>query len=294
MKIINFGSLNIDHVYRVPHFVRPGESLPSEDYSVFAGGKGGNQSVALSRAEARVVHAGKIGADGRWLKDYLDKSSVDTSLILEGSMPTGHAIIQVAPDGQNSIIVYGGANQAISSADVSAVLDSADAGDILLLQNELNATREIIENASRKGLIVVFNPAPMTADVRDLPLASLRYIIVNELEGAALAGVDVPQKIIGKLVSQLPDTGVVLTLGDKGVLYGSRDGNIEMPAERVKALDTTAAGDTFTGYFLAEISRGAKLEAALRVAVRAAAICVTRKGAADSIPTRREVVAEPI
>ena len=290
MKIFNFGSLNIDHVYRVPHFVQPGETLLSSDYQVFAGGKGANQSVALARAGAPVIHAGKIGSDGRWLKEYLSKAGADASLVLEGEIATGHAIIQVDPSGRNSIILYGGANQAITDSEVKTALTSARTDDIVLLQNELNATQVIIDQAHAQGLSIAFNPAPMTAEVRKLPLEKISYLIVNEIEGAELAGQGNPSQILAELTKMLPNTEVVLTLGEQGLLYGHGSHVIQIPAEKVSAVDTTAAGDTFIGYFLAEISRGSDVELALRLANKAAAICVTRKGAAESIPLRAEVI----
>ena len=149
MKIINFGSINIDHVYGVEHFVRPGETLESESYSVFSGGKGANQSIALARAGAEVLHAGKVGADGGWLKTKLRDNGVDVSLVETVDLPTGHAVIQVNSEGENAIIIHGGANRTFSSADIDKVLESAEAGDYLLLQNEINAVEKVLEKALR-------------------------------------------------------------------------------------------------------------------------------------------------
>ena len=123
MKIINFGSINIDHVYGVEHFVRPGETLESESYALFSGGKGANQSIALARAGAEVIHAGKVGADGAWLKTKLQESGVDVSLVEMVDLPTGHAVIQVNSEGENAIIIHGGANRSVSKANIKKVLD---------------------------------------------------------------------------------------------------------------------------------------------------------------------------
>lgn len=284
VKIINFGSINIDHVYRVEHFVRPGETLSSEDYAVFSGGKGANQSIALARAKADVVHVGKIGKEGAWLKEKMQKEGIDTHLVKTVEAPTGHALIQVNSEGENAIIIHGGANETFESDDIKEALESAEAGDIVLLQNEINSVDKILKLAKEKGLKVVFNPAPMTDDVKDYPLELVDIFIINETEGEALSGERKPEQIISAMRKFYPKSAVVLTLGKKGVIYADDKEEIKVNALKVKAVDTTGAGDTFIGYFLAELSRGAKIEKCLEVAVKASSICVTRKGAADSIP----------
>ena len=290
-RILNFGSLNIDHVYRVPHFVRPKETLASADYHRFAGGKGFNQSIALARAGADVAHAGRIGPDGAWLRDLLAGAGVGVRHLLTGDAPTGHAIISVTPDGQNSIVLYGGANRTVTAADAAETLADFGAGDWLLLQNEISAMPEIMRLAAARGLRIALNPAPMDAAVPSYPLESVACLIVNEIEGAQLAGAVEPQAILDALRRRLPAAEVVLTLGEQGVLAAGPDADaVRVPAVRVaKVADTTAAGDTFTGYYLAGLLRGAEFRDALATACRAAAICVTRPGAADSIPTRAEV-----
>lgn len=303
MKIINFGSINIDHVYSVPHFVQPGETLASQDYKTFAGGKGLNQSVALARAGAEVLHAGKIGiggreyllSDGRYLLTDLVEADVDTSNIVEDQIPTGHAIIQVLEgQGENCILLFGGANQSIQSSEIDQVLSKTNSGDIILLQNEINAVSEIIEKSDKKGLRIVLNPAPFNPNIGDLPLDKIDILILNETEGEGLTkhlnktegeGLTNHRAIIEDLSSKLPECTVILTLGEQGVMCRDRTELIEIPAEEVEVVDTTAAGDTFIGYFLAEISQGTELEQALRTATHAAAISVTRRGAAVSIPT---------
>lgn len=290
MKIINFGSLNIDHVYRVPHFVEPGETLASSNYTVFAGGKGANQSVAIARAGAPVMHAGKIGPEGLWIKEYLSNSSVDTSLIAQGPIPTGHGIIQITPQGQNSIILFGGANLSISEQDITNSLAVAQPGDLLVMQNELNVSAHLIERASALGMRIALNPAPMTKDVQNLSLSKVAFLFVNEIEGAALAGCSSPPEILSRLTSKLPDTEIILTLGQEGVVYGFKSTRLELPARKVRVVDSTAAGDTFIGYFMAEIYLGSPAEKALSIANHAAAISVSRPGAAQSIPLRAELI----
>lgn len=284
MKIINFGSINIDHVYSVDHFVCPGETLSSKNYTVFSGGKGANQSIALARANADVIHVGNIGKDGVWLKEKMEKEGIDTHLVKTVKAPTGHAVIQVNSEGENAIIIHGGANETFKFGDIKKALKTAKSGDIILLQNEINSVDKILQQTKEKGLKVVFNPAPMTDAVKDYPLELVDIFIINETEGEALSGEKKPEKIIKAMGKLYPKSAVVLTLGKKGVIYSEGKKVIKVDALKVKAVDTTGAGDTFIGYFLAELSRGVTIEKCLKAAVKAASLCVTRKGAADSIP----------
>jgi ribokinase len=291
MSILVFGSLNIDHVYQVEHLVRPGETLPSTAYRRFQGGKGANQSVALARAGAPVFHAGRVGREGMWLRDELAVQGVDVAQVAVGDVPTGHAIIQVDRDGENAILLYGGANLTVSGADARGVLAQFGPGDWLLLQNEISAMPDILRAAAARGLLVAFNPAPMTPEVQDYPLDGVSLFVVNETEGAALAGIEnaSPASIVGTLQRRFPRAAILLTLGGDGSLY-ARDGErIRTPAQAVEAVDTTAAGDTFIGYFLAELLAGEPTVQALTIATKAAALCVTRPGAAVSIPRRSEL-----
>lgn len=289
-RILNFGSLNIDHVYRVEAFVRPGETIHSLSYRQFAGGKGFNQSIALARAGAPVYHAGKIGPEGGWLLEMLSAAGAVTEDVLQVDTPTGHALIQVDSQGENAIILFGGANQAITAEDVDRVLSRFTAGDYLLLQNEISQMPLILQQAADLGLRVVLNPAPMTQTLLDYPLGGVSIFIVNETEGEALTGVSAPDAILDEMRRRFPAAATVLTLGGAGAIFADADRRIPIAAVPVTPVDTTAAGDTFTGYFLAGIVRGAGVEDALHEAAQAAAICVTRPGAADSIPGRREVM----
>lgn len=289
MKIINFGSLNIDRVYTVEHFVRPGETLNSSTYNEFAGGKGLNQSIALARAGAEVLHVGKIGRDGEFLKQLLLADGIDVSHIQTIEGPSGHAIIQVTATGENSIILEGGANRKIIEEDIRAALTTAGIGDWILLQNEISQTAEILSRAAEHGLNVVFNPAPMTPEVRDLPLQSVRLLIVNEVEGEMIAGQKRPDRIIDTILTRYPNISLVLTMGSSGVHYASEKIRLFVPAETVTPVDTTGAGDTFVGYFIAGITRGMDIKDCLTLAARAAAMCVMRSGAAASIPKREEL-----
>ena len=255
MRIINFGSLNIDKVYQVEQFVRPGQTITAKDYAVAAGGKGLNQSLAAARAGAEVLHAGAevlhagaIGAEGRFMADLLRESGADTSLLREMDGPSGHAVIEINAAGQNRIIVFGGANRRETREYIERVLDTAQPDDWVLLQNEVNLVPEIICRAHEKGLRVVFNPSPVPENLDALPLACVSLFMVNEIEAAQLAGTDANadfEDTLTALRAKYPNASVVMTVGADGVLYDGEEGRFQLPAFKVKAVDTTAAGDTF-------------------------------------------------
>lgn len=289
MKVLNIGSLNIDEVYSVRHFVKPGETISSTDFNQFCGGKGLNQSIALANAGADVFHAGAIGKDGLFLRDRLDLAGVDTSLIKIKNISSGKAVIQVIPEGENCIILFKGANHSILEEDIVEIIAGFDKGDVLLLQNEINNIGKIITLATERGLKIAFNPAPMDDSVLALPLDKVDIFIVNEIEGKELTGEDEPEAIGKVFCDRFPDARLVLTLGERGVYYQEKYRIIQIPAKKIKPIDTTAAGDTFTGFFLAGFSRGDSIEACLKNAVKASAMACTRMGAADSIPLRLEL-----
>ncbi len=287
--ILNLGSINLDHVYQVPRFVRPGETLSSEGYALGFGGKGFNQSIALARAGAGVAHAGAVGADGCELLARLRAEGVDASRVTEVGGATGHAVIQVDPSGQNAIVIHGGANARVTPENFDAFFNGFGSGDHFLCQNETSSVPDALARARTEGLTVWFNPAPVTAAVASYPLEAVDWLIVNETEGSALSGAETPESIVETLRNRFPHLSVVLTLGGKGVVIASGGSYSRIPAERVEAVDTTAAGDTFIGYFIAAVVDGADLEDAARRAARAAAVCVTRPGAADAIPRVAEL-----
>lgn len=294
MKIINFGSLNIDRVYSLRSFVQPGETVMAADCHSFPGGKGLNQSIAASRAGAQVIHAGAVGEDGGFLLTALQEAGVDAGSVRQLDGPGGHAIIQVNSFGQNCIIVYGGTNQQLDQDYIDAMLQKGQAGDIVLLQNETNEIGYIIKAAHRLGLTVAFNPSPMPEHVEALALHNVDFFLVNEIEGAHLAGMPDAQAgyetILQKLSARFPQAGIVLTLGDKGVLYQKDSLHYRHDIYPVQAVDTTAAGDTFCGYFLAGLCRGASPDVCLQEASAASAIAVSKEGASPSIPMRQEVL----
>ena len=290
MKILNLGSLNIDKVYSVPHFVSAGETLSSTNYEEFPGGKGLNQSIALAKAGAEVYHAGKIGKDGRFLKDILSESNVNIDWIEENGTTTGHAIIQVSSSGENCILLFGGANKEITIDQINDVLANFSQDDLLLLQNEINDLEYIVEKAHKKGLKIALNPSPINETITKLDFSKIDYLILNEIEAKAISGENMNDKIFQKLLSLNNQLKIVLTLGTEGVIYKDSVQEHRQPSYKVDAVDTTAAGDTFLGYFLSQISQHTDIKEALQIAAKAASIAVTRKGAASSIPTCKEVM----
>lgn len=291
MKLLNFGSINIDYVYSVERFVRPGETLPAERLLVNRGGKGYNQSVALAKAGAEVYHAGKIGADGQKSVEELRRLGVDTRFVtVEPGIFTGHAIIQVARDGQNCILLYGGANQAITPAEADAVLAQFGPGDLLLLQNEISCLEHLLERAHDRGLRIALNPSPMSGALKKIKaLRHVTWFLLNEIEGHEMTGQSDPAEICGAILGRFPDSRVVLTLGAAGALYRDREQTVRQGIFPIKVADTTSAGDAFTGFFLASVAAGKGAADALELAGKAAALTVGRPGAAQSIPTVKEI-----
>lgn len=290
MKFLNFGSLNLDFVYDVEHFVRPGETISSAALNTFSGGKGLNQSVALSRAGAQTYHGGCIGKDGQVLLDGLRAAGADVSFVrVLKSCRTGHAIIQVDPSGQNCILLFGGANQAVTDVQIEETLSRFGAGDFLLLQNEINGLEQLMEKAAEKGIRIAFNPSPIDGKISQLPLEKVEFFLLNEIEGAALGGGSRSEEILEGLKKRYPKAKIVLTLGKEGALYFDGEKTFFQPIFPVKVMDTTAAGDTFTGYFLEAVSRGLPGDVCLKRAAAASAIAVSRKGASPSIPDGAEV-----
>jgi ribokinase len=292
MAILNIGSINIDHVYEVEHFVRPGETLNGKNYQLFAGGKGFNQSVALARAGADIHHVGRVGTNSEWLLERLQADGVDTTQVQTGETPTGHAIIQVIPSGENAIVLYGGANQSLTEDDIDAALLPCAPGDYLLLQNETNLVGYAMEKARKKGLKLVFNPAPMSSEVLDYPLDLVDLFVLNETEAETLTGTRNPEEACNVMRERFLNSKIVLTMGAKGAIYA--DGKIrhQEAAHPVEVVDTTAAGDTFIGYFLAEWMQSGDPLVSLTRGCRAAALCVMRPGASDSIPMPDELKVE--
>jgi len=293
MKILNFGSLNIDYVYQLDHFLRPGETLHSQSLSIFCGGKGLNQSIALARAGAEVYHAGCVGiTDGQMLLDALSDSGVNTDYINTVEKRSGNAIIQVNRSGENCIILFGGANDCVSPLQVDETIAKFQCNDYLLLQNEISCIGLLIEKASEKGMIVAFNPSPCNDRISSLPLHLVDIFFVNEIEGMEIAGINnpMPDRIISTLREKFPIAKIVLTLGKRGVIYFDGVDVHSHDIYDVPVVDTTAAGDTFTGYFLASLIKGKSSPLSIEIASKASSIAVSRAGASISIPTMDEVM----
>jgi ribokinase len=291
-KILNFGSLNIDYVYSLDHIVREGETESSIGYQVFEGGKGLNQSVALARAGAAVFHAGKIGKEGLFLKEALENSGADCRYLVTDSGANGHAIIQRSAAGENCIILYPGANHAITPQDIDRVLDDFSADDILVCQNEISEMPYLIASAHKRGMRIAWNPSPITDVVQQIDFRQITWLIINEIEGQAITGKNEPEEILQVLRADYPHLRVVLTLGEAGSVYQDAEVTLTQQRYTVAVKDTTAAGDTFLGYFVREAScPDANLPKALRQAAMAAAIAVSREGAMPSIPDYSEVEA---
>jgi len=292
MKILNFGSLNLDYVYAVEHFVRAGETISSESLKTFCGGKGLNQSIAFAGAGAEVYHAGCIGVEGGMLTDMLRDRGVNTDFVsVKDGISCGHAIIQVNEHGENCILLFGGANHTVTNAQVDEVLSHFGVGDMLMLQNEINNMAYIISAAKACGMVIALNPSPFNSVITSLDLNLIDWIILNETEGCEITGKTDPDDILATLHERFPAMKVVLTLGKHGAIYAygnerASHGIFDMPV-----VDTTAAGDTFTGYFFAAVMSGDSPENALRIASAASAITVSRLGAGPSIPNRDEVLA---
>ncbi|MGR3621247.1 ribokinase [Pseudophaeobacter sp.] len=285
MAIWNLGSINADMVYAMPHLPTAGETLAATGLDQFLGGKGANMSVAAARAGSRVHHIGAVGPEGAWAVARLMEYGVDTRRIATLDLPTGHAIIAVDQGGENQIILFPGANRHISRDQIGQALSEAAAGDILVLQNETNMQAEAAEMARDLGLRVAYAAAPFDAAAVQAVLPYLDLLFLNEVEAQQL------QQAGGKAPQDLGVADVIVTLGAKGARHfdGGTGQITDVPALSVTPVDTTGAGDTFTGYVLSGLDRGLPMAQAMAQAARAGALMVTRNGTADVIPDLKEV-----
>ena len=295
MKVMFYGSMNIDHTYRVDHIVTPGETQPAVSLSVGAGGKGANQCAAFAKAlgeeRPKLYFAGKCGEDGRFIKEILEELGADVSHVASCEH-TGSAVIQLDRNGQNSIIIYGGGNTQITEDEIDRALGELSEGDILCLNAEINSLAYIMERAHEKGVRTVFNPSPITPELRELPLGRCMLLVLNEIEGRVMA--ELPEgasfdEILSALQLRYPESMVVLTAGSEGSYFAFRETKLRCPIKDTSVVDTTCAGDTFLGYFLAGLLEGKDPAACLRLASAAASVTVSRPGAMLSVPFRREL-----
>ncbi len=290
MKVLNFGSLNIDNVYSVEHMVAPGETLASSSMQVFCGGKGLNQSIALAKAGVPVYHAGLIGEEGGILLQACEAAGVDTRYIKTVPGKSGHTVIQVDKEGQNCILLYEGANGQVTEAYVDEVLAHFGEGDLLLLQNEINMPEYIIGRAYAAGMEIAINPSPYNSRLDACDFSKISLFLLNEIEGEQITGEKEPEEMFAKLKAAYPSAKVLLTLGQNGSVYQQKEERHRQGICKVKAVDTTAAGDTFTGYFIASMIEGLPVPDGMALAAKASAITVSRSGAAASIPTKEEIM----
>lgn len=292
VKILNFGSLNIDRVYKVPHMVRPGETISSSHQADHLGGKGLNQSIALARAGRLVYHAGIIGDDGDILRQALEESKVKIDYLKQIQGKSGHTIIQVDSQGQNSIILAAGSNFAMTQDYVDQVISNFNQGDILLIQNEINELDYIIRQAHQRGITIVFNPSPFEESILQLPLEMISWFFLNEIEAMQITNSQVLDEdlMLNKLKVTYPQAQFLITYGSEGSICYSQGQLYRQDIYETKVVDTTGAGDTFTGYFIASLLDGKGIQTALDIASRASSIAVSREGASPAIPTIKEVL----
>ena len=289
--ILNFGSINIDHVYTVDHFAKPGESITCPQHQVFAGGKGFNQSIAIARSGARIKHVGLVGKDGLWLKDLLNKENANVDFLESREGATGHAIIQVDQKGENCIIIFGGANKTFEKKFIERVFTADKECDKVLLQNEVNQLEYIIEMAHKNKRKIILNPSPFTASLLALPLEKINMLILNEIECQMMGQTENIPLALKNIIKKIPNIEILLTKGKDGVLYAHQETIQEFQAIKVaNPVDTTAAGDTFTGFFLGGLERGLSIQEAIQIGMQAAALCIQKKGAAESIPHLKDCI----
>ena len=284
MTVFNLGSINLDYFYKTPHLPRAGETLAALDFTAGLGGKGANQSVALALGGAKVVHIGQIHKDDEAHISLLASSGVDLRHIAKGDVPTGHAIVMIdAASGENQIILMQGANSAMTHEMISAALDEAQAGDWALTQNETNLNDVFLHEAKQRGLKICYSAAPFLKDT----LLTLRDIIdllvVNEGEAEEI------ETALAKPPEAWGIGHVIITKGAEGASYFGTEGAFFQPSEKVKAVDSTGAGDTYLGFLLAQLSNGQTIKQAMAIASKAAGLQVTRYGTADAIPTLAEL-----
>lgn len=290
MKILNFGSCNIDYVYSLDHIVKPGETETTHKLEAFPGGKGLNQSIAIAKAGAKVYHAGCVGEDSEILTDILHQNGVDTSYIKTVDEKNGHAVIQVSAKGENSIFLYPGANEMVTKDFIDSVLDNFNSGDIILLQNEISNIDYIVEKSYQKGMCIVLNPAPFNEKIKKIDFNMLSYIFLNEFELNECTGLTDPEEGLLYLKDKYPKLNIILTLGENGSVFTCENRECHQKAFKTKVVDTTAAGDTFIGYFIAELLNKSDYPQILKIASAAAAVTVSRAGAATSVPSRNELL----
>lgn len=289
--VVVVGSVNMDLVVTAPTLPAPGETVLGHAFTMVPGGKGGNQAIAAARAGARCAFVGAVGQDAfaPALRDSLAAAGVDLARLRAVPGPSGVALIAVDDAAENIIVVAPGANGELSRLDAQdeAVVAGAD---VLLCQLEIQlpVVAQAAAAAQAAGTTVVLNAAPARALPADL-LAAVDLLVVNQGEAATVAGCGgSPAELLTALLARVPR--VVMTLGPQGAAYADRDGlRLDVDAPRVVAVDTTAAGDAFTGALAVALAEHRPIESAMRWACAAGAACASRPGAATALPTRQEI-----
>ena len=289
MKILNFGSLNIDIFFRVENIVKPGETISAKSIEKRPGGKGLNQSVALSKSFENVYHAGSVGDDGVFLIDYLKSEDINTKYIKKSDKLTGNAIIQVDDKGENSIVLYKGANFDNDKKFIDEVLDNFDKDDILLLQNEISSMKYLIDKAYEKGMKIVLNPSPITDEIKEFDFNKIDLLLVNEIEAKNIANKNSVDESIDYFTSTYKNINLIVTVGSKGSIFVNKNEKIKQEGIKVESVDSTGAGDTFTGFFVSYFYQGKNVRDCLKFASLASALSVTKSGDSISIPSLCDV-----
>lgn len=292
-KIAILGSINVDTTYHVERFPQPGETISAISKSSAPGGKGANQAVAAARSGAKTYFVGKVGDDneGKFMLEALKEEHVDTDCIVVDKVHgTGTAMVTLDVNGQNHIMVYGGANQALLKEDLENTDKVLDSADFLISQFETpqDVTAAAFKEAKNHGVITFLNPAP----AHEIDPEVLKYtdiIAPNETESAILTGIKLNgEDSMLKTAEYFADKGVdnlLITLGSRGVFYSTPNGHGLVPAFKVKAVDTTAAGDTFVGAMTSQLHTNLdNIEEALVYGQRASSLTVQKMGAMPSIP----------
>ena len=296
-KIVVVGSTNTDMVVKAVHLPRPGETVLGGVFLMNAGGKGANQAVAAARLGAQVTFVCKTGNDifGQQSKQLFANEGIDTSFVFsDEAHPSGVALITVDDQAENCIVVASGANACLLPADLAEAADAIGQADLLLMQLEIpmETIEYVARTAYNKGKTVILNPAPAQPLSKSL-LQCVHILTPNETEASMIAGIPVTDTAsaidAAGVIADMGVQTVIITLGAKGALVYTKDFCTEIAAERVVAVDTTAAGDVFNGALAVALSENKTITDAVRFACRAAAISVTRIGAQASAPYRKEI-----
>lgn len=288
-KIIVIGSFNLDYVFNVDRFVRSKETMTSNGMTIHYGGKGFNQAIALARCYPETYFAAHLNHNERYLLPILEDNGIKTDYVTFVDEPTGMAFIQVDQSGENCILLNKGANHSFKDADIDAILDGFTKGDLLVLQNEINNLESLIKKAKLRGMKLALNPSPLTENLLNINTNDIDFLLINEIEGEQLSKKIDPEEIIEILRDKAPNTSIILTLGSKGVIAYHEQTKYMQEGRKVEAIDTTAAGDTFTGFLLGMLMQGKNIDLALKYATYAASLSVICKGAFESIPKLNDV-----